>query len=77
MLNHNLFKLVFVETANVFPIVFHEYISGVVSIPVEIIVDADGNATISGATLIVDSEGNAVLSGATLTVDADGNAMVA
>lgn len=71
------FRLDFMETSNVFPLVFLEYISGIVSIPVEIIVDAKGNATISGANLIVDSKGHSTLTGGTLTVDQYGNAMVA
>lgn len=71
------FKLVFAETSHVFPLVFLEYIGGEVIIPVSIIVDADGNATLTGATLTVDNEGNAMLAGATLTVDANGNALVA
>lgn len=39
-------------------------------------VDAEGNATVSGAILTVDAEGNATLTGYTPSVDADGDATI-
>ena len=39
-------------------------------------VDADGNATISGAAFTVDDDGNATVASSTFTVDADGNATI-
>ena len=39
-------------------------------------VDANGNATISGAAFTVDDDGNATIASSTFTVDAEGNATI-
>lgn len=39
--------------------------------------DADGNATLTGAVLTVDANGHGTLTGATLTVDQEGYTLVA
>ena len=71
-----LFKLGFAESAGFFPLTYIEYASSNVAI-VELLVDADGNAMLTGVMLSVDANGHGTLTGATLTLDAEGNAMVA
>lgn len=58
-----------------------EIVDGVLNVTVSaavatLEVDADGNATISGAAFTVDENGNATIASSTFTVDAEGNATI-
>lgn len=58
-----------------------EIVDGVLNVTVSaavatLEVDADGNATITGAEFTVDDEGNATIAGSTFTIDAEGNATI-
>ena len=71
-----LFKFGYAESVASFPLSYIEYASSNVAV-VELTVDVDGNAMLTGVSFVVDEHGRATLTGATLTVDQDGNALVA